>query len=84
MSVHRAEREALDVLGALGRVDPPSAAVLAAARQSLLSQVAGEALRADLAEDAARQFRQDSAHRPTPRRKPERSPEPRRQRRAGE
>jgi hypothetical protein len=82
--VHRAEQQALEVLGALGQVNPPSAAALAAARESLWSQVAAEMLRTDLAEDAGRQLQPNSAQRPKPRRKRDRPPEPRRQRQAGD
>jgi hypothetical protein len=84
MTMRRAERQALELLGALGRVDAPSAAVLAAARESLWSQVADEMLSADLTGDAAHsRERPGSAQRPAPRRKPDQAPQLRRHRQAG-
>jgi hypothetical protein len=85
MTAHRAEQRVLELLGALGRVDPPSAAVLAAGRESLWSEVADEMLSADLPGDAA----QDIQARPTskhqkPRGKPNQAPQPRLHRRAGD
>jgi hypothetical protein len=85
MIMRRAERQALELLGALGRVEAPSAAVLAAARESLWSQVADEMLSADLTGDAAPHSRErpGSAQRPAPRRKPDQAPQLRRHRQAG-
>ena len=83
--MHRDEQHALELLRALGRVNPPSDAVLAAARESLWSHVAEEVLSADLARDEARpsQAWPSSQQRPTPRRKPGQTPQPRRHRQAG-
>jgi len=83
--MRRAERQALELLGALGRVDAPSAAVLAAARESLWSQVADEMLSADLTGDAALQSREQPgpAQRRAPRRKPDQAPQQRRRQAGG-
>ncbi len=67
------EQEALELLGALGRVDRPSDGALVAAREALWSVVAAEMLSAGLPEDIR-------ARRAPPRRRPgqARSPDRRR------
>jgi hypothetical protein len=52
MTDDQTDQEALELLHVLGRVDAPSAAVLAAARESLWSAVTDELLAADTAEEA--------------------------------
>lgn len=73
MTAHRAEQHALELLGAAGPVDPPSTAVLRAARESLWSLVIGEMRSDDLSRRAAREHRvlPASTQQPAPRRKPD-------------
>jgi hypothetical protein len=74
MTSDRAEQQALELLVALGRVAPPSAAVLAAARESLWLPVDAERLAADLTEDAMRTRPSETppAHRRRPAQPPRR------------
>jgi hypothetical protein len=85
MIMHRAEQRALALLAHLGRVDPPSAAVLAAARESLRSHIAGEKLSAELTRNPAwhPQAQPDPAQQPAPRRRQDQAPPPRRHWQAG-
>jgi hypothetical protein len=85
MSVHRDEQQDMELVRALGRVIPPHAAVLAAARESFWSQLADEMLSADLTTDAIRQPQAwpNSAQRPAPRRKSGEAPQPRRRQAGG-
>jgi hypothetical protein len=73
MTSDRAEQRALELLVALGQVAPPASSVLAAAREALWSQVAGELFPAGLTDDPGR-TRPSEAPPPARRGRPDRKP----------
>lgn len=92
MTGDQTDTEALELLRALGRVDPPDLGVLAAARQPLWSAITDELLSADSAGDPGRpqqgeaqqgEAQQREARRPAARPRPNQSSPARRQRSDG-
>jgi hypothetical protein len=83
MTPEQADQRALEFLVSLGRVAPPSAAALAAARESVWPLIAVELFRTDRTGESTRP-RPDEASRPAARRRPGQAPEQRRHRRAAD
>ena len=87
MTGDQTDTEALELLRALGRVDPPDLGVLAAARQPLWSAITDELLSADSAGDPGRpqqgEAQQREAQRSAARPRPDQSSPARRQRSDG-
>ena len=87
MTGDQTDTEALELLRALGRVDPPDLGVLAAARQPLWSAITDELLSADSAGDPGRpqqgEAQQGEAQRSAARPRPDQSSPARRQRSDG-